>query len=166
MEVFFPNPPNLTEAQAASLQTFLHLDQNRAALLHLVELAKNDNPRPQTNTDIKRPERGKIQNNSSTQQNTNMGSHKKTQKPRARSVALSRPKHRGRLSEIVNKQRLESNNNQQGHPLLDKDGYNGDREPDPRGRNGDSSDDDYKEDPFNLWALRQRQLNYRDPSLS
>ena len=40
MEVFFPNSPNLTKAQAASLQTFLHLDQNRAALLHLVELAK------------------------------------------------------------------------------------------------------------------------------
>ena len=49
LEVFFPNPPNLTEAQAASLQTFLHLDQNRAALPHLVELAKNDNPQPQTN---------------------------------------------------------------------------------------------------------------------
>ena len=25
--------------------------------------------------------------------------------------------------------------------------------PDPRGRNGDSSDDDYKEDPFDLCAL-------------
>ena len=106
LEVFFPNSPNLIKAQAASLQTFLHLDQNRAALPHLVVLVKNDNPRPQTNTDIKRRERGKIQNNSSTQQNTNMGSHKKTQKPRARSETLSRPKHKGRLREIANKQRL------------------------------------------------------------
>ena len=92
-----------------------------------------------------------------------MGSHKKTQKPRARSEALSRPKHRGRLREIVNKQQFESNNNQQGHPLLDKDGYNGDREPDPRDRNGDSSDDDYKEDPHDLWALRQHQLSNSYP---
>lgn len=37
------------------------------------------------------------------------------------------------------------------------------RNPDPRGRNGDSSDDDYKEDPFDLWALRQRQLGNKDP---
>ena len=65
LEVFFPNPPNLTEAQAASLQTFPHLDQNRAALPHLVELAKNDNPLPQKNMNIKQPE-GKIQNNGST----------------------------------------------------------------------------------------------------
>ena len=51
----------------------------------------------------------------------------------------------------------------QGHLLLDKDGYNGNREPDPRGRSGDSSDDDYKEDPHDLWALRQRQLSNSDP---
>ena len=36
-------------------------------------------------------------------------------------------------------------------------------DPDPRGQNGDSSDDDYKEDPFDLWALRQRQLSNKDP---
>ena len=42
-------------------------------------------------------------------------------------------------------------------------GDNSGRDPDPRGRNGNSSDDDYKEDPFDLWALRQRQLNNRDP---
>ena len=92
-----------------------------------------------------------------------MGSHKKTQKPRAHSEALSRPKHRGRLHEIANKKHLESNNNQQGHLLLDKDGYNGNREPDPRGRNSDSSDDDYKEDPHDLWALRQHQLSNSYP---
>ena len=121
MEVFFPNPPNLTEAQAASIQTFPCLNQNKAALPHLVELAKNDNPRPQTNRDIKRPERGKILNNGSIEQNINMGSHKETtQKPdRVHPDVLSRLKHRGRLSEIANKRRLESNDNQ-GHPLLDK----------------------------------------------
>jgi hypothetical protein len=37
------------------------------------------------------------------------------------------------------------------------------RGPDPRGRNGDSSDDDYKPDPVDLWALRQRQLGNKDP---
>ena len=36
--------------------------------------------------------------------------------------------------------------------------YNNNSDPDPRGRNGDSSDDDYKEDPADLWALRQHQL--------
>jgi hypothetical protein len=35
--------------------------------------------------------------------------------------------------------------------------------PDPRGRNGNSSDDDYKEDPVDLWALRQRQLGNKKP---
>ena len=34
----------------------------------------------------------------------------------------------------------------------------GDPDPAPRGRRGDSSDDDYKEDPFDLYNLRQRQL--------
>ena len=34
---------------------------------------------------------------------------------------------------------------------------------DPRGRNGDSSNDDYKEDPHDLWALRQHQLGNKDP---
>ena len=37
------------------------------------------------------------------------------------------------------------------------------RGPDPRGRNGNSSDDDYKPDPVHLWALRQRQLGNKDP---
>ena len=74
MEIFFPKPPNLTKTQALSIQTFPGLNQN---LPHLVKLAKNDNPWPQANTDIKQPERGKIRNNGSTQWNTNMGSHKK-----------------------------------------------------------------------------------------
>ena len=33
----------------------------------------------------------------------------------------------------------------------------------PRNRNDDSSDEDYKEYPHNLWALRQRQLKNWDP---
>ena len=128
----------------------------------------------------------------------------------------------------MNKWHLESNNNQQGHPLLDKDiaqyrqstptlatsvatppesvhhnqprdkarsrvfmpkhtnkitnkfgcaeperenlkgsnsedKYNGQRETNPRGRNGNSSNDDYKEDPHNLWTLRQCQLSNSNP---
>ena len=53
----------------------------------------------------------------------------------------------------------ESNNNSSS-----ENGDNGGRDPDPRSRNGDSSDNDYKEDPFDLWALRQCQLNKGDPS--
>ena len=92
MKVFFPKPPNLNEAKAASVQTFLRLDQSKAALPRLVELAKNDNHRPQTNMDIKQPERGKIQNNGSTERNTSMGSHTKTTQKldRARPDTLSR----------------------------------------------------------------------------
>jgi hypothetical protein len=37
------------------------------------------------------------------------------------------------------------------------------RGPNPRGRNDDSSDDNYKPDPVDLWALRQRQLGKADP---
>jgi hypothetical protein len=37
------------------------------------------------------------------------------------------------------------------------------RGPDPRGCNNDSSDDDYKPDPVDIWSLRQRQLGKTDP---
>jgi hypothetical protein len=36
------------------------------------------------------------------------------------------------------------------------------RGPNPRGRNDDSSDDDYKPDPVDLWSLRQCQLSKTD----
>jgi hypothetical protein len=66
----------------------------------VVELAMNDNNWPQANTDIKRPERGKTQNNNSTQWTANMGSHKEKQKPDETCPdALSRLKKRDREQE-------------------------------------------------------------------
>ena len=44
-----------------------------------------------------------------------------------------------------------------------EDKYSGQRETNPRGRNSDSSNDDYKENPHNLWALGQRQLSNSNP---
>ena len=114
MEVFFLKAPKLTETQAMPTQTFLRLDQNATVLPHVVELAINDNNWPQANTHIKRPERGKPQNNNSTQRTTNMGSHTENQKPeKAYPDALSRLKKRERLCKITSKRRQESNNNQQ-----------------------------------------------------
>ena len=66
MEVFFLKTPKLNETQTTPIQTFLCLDQNTTALPDVVELAINDNNWPQANTYIKRPERGKTENNNST----------------------------------------------------------------------------------------------------
>ena len=100
MEVFFLKTPKLNETQTTPIQTFLCLDQNTTALPDVVELAINDNNWPQANTDIKRPERGKTQNNKSTQWTANMGSHKEKQKPdKTCPDALSRLKKRDREQE-------------------------------------------------------------------
>ena len=99
VEVF---PSECTGTKMIPVQTFPRPGQNRSALPHATELAKSDNNRPQTGTDIKRPERGKTQNDISTQQTATMGSHSKTPKPGgAYPDAISRLRQRSRLRQIA-----------------------------------------------------------------
>ena len=114
VEVF---PSECTGTKMIPVQTFLRPGQNRSALPHATKLAKSDNNWPQTGTDIKQPERGKTQNDISTQQTATMGSHSKTPKPGgAYPDAISRLRQRSRLCQIAQRMCKEANNNQQRHP--------------------------------------------------
>ena len=191
--VSFPTPgSDPPETTAKLIQTFPRLDHNTTVLPDVAEMALSDNNWPKTPGTVKRPERGKPQISNSSKTTTNMGSHTESQKPDKKCPdTLSRLAARGRLREIANKKRQESNNNHKEHPLLDPDivhhargtlttatprklppepnnkhptpasgGGDDDRlvqrsTPDKRDRGGGGNDNNLREGPFNLYALKR-----------